>query len=129
MADFGGLASVLQMQNQGLMTQTKQTKQQARKRSLADNTEEAAGNARVNSKLLQLLKENQDDFRLINGSNGALSTDQQAQMQQDIDQQGYIYDENYVIINIIYLISSLEYINMCFLINFFLFFFLHEAVK
>ena len=109
MADFGGLASVLQMQNQGLMTQTKQTKQQARKRSLADNTEEAAGNARVNSKLLQLLKENQDDFRLINGSNGALSTDQQAQMQQDIDQQGYIYDENYVIINIIYLISSLDF--------------------
>lgn len=117
MADFGGLASVLQMQNQGLMTQTKQTKQQARKRSLADNTEEAAGNARVNSKLLQLLKENQDDFRLINGSNGALSTDQQAQMQQDIDQQGYIYDENYVIINIIYLSILYSYSSAFYIVS------------
>lgn len=65
MADFGGLASVLQMQNQGIQTATKQTKHHSRKRSLESNDDP---NARVNSKLLQLLKENQEDFRVINGT-------------------------------------------------------------
>ena len=65
MADFGGLASVLQMQNQSVTSAPKQTKQHSRKRSLEGNDDP---NARVNSKLLQLLKENQEDFRVINGT-------------------------------------------------------------
>ena len=99
MADFGGLASVLQMQNQGLLNQqAKQTKQQARKRSLDPNGDDP--NARVNSKLLQLLKENQDDFGIINGN----EQQQQQQQQQldllnNLDQHGYggYESENYVI--------------------------------
>jgi len=95
MADFGGLASVLQMQNQGLSTSTKQTKQQARKRSLEGNEDP---NTRVNSKLLQLLKENQDDFRVINGpSDPAQLQSQQMLMQQEfLDNMEYRqgYDEN-----------------------------------
>lgn len=102
MADFGGLASVLQMQNQGGTTSgaSKQTKQQTRKRSL-ESTDDP--NTRVNSKLLQLLKENQEDFQVINGTanvaddpSNTIGIGAQMLMSQDYLNFDYrpVYDEN-----------------------------------
>lgn len=101
MADFGGLASVLQMQNQGGVTSApKQTKQHPRKRSL-ESTDDP--NTRVNSKLLQLLKENQEDFQVINGTanvadvpSNTIGIGAQMLMSQDYLNFDYrpVYDEN-----------------------------------
>lgn len=79
MADFGGLASVIQMQNQGITTQNKVAK--TRKRSL-DITDDP--NTKVNSKLLQLLKDNQEEF---------LEETQQTDL-DNLNVHNKIYDEN-----------------------------------
>lgn len=86
MADFGGLASVLQMQNQGLLVSPKQAKPQPRKRSLDPLNEEP--NTKVNSKLLQLLKENQEDFKIISGNTNELQ-------QQGFQEGGFDFSQPY----------------------------------
>lgn len=84
MADFGGLASVLQMQNQGVTLATKHSK--SRKRSLETIDDP---NARVNSKLLQLLKDNQEEFL----------EEQQQELLENLDyKQNYEEEHNDVIL-------------------------------
>jgi hypothetical protein len=85
MADFGGLASVMQMHNMDLSSQGKQTKNL--KKTLDVHQ---ASNSKVSLKLLQILKENQDELLIEEQQEMQKQQQQQSnktQQQQQLEMQ------------------------------------------